>query len=202
MTDSQNIEWHYSKVTKEQRRDLNNHKSAIVWFTGLSGSGKSTISVELEKELHHLGVRTYRLDGDNIRHGLNKDLGFGPDGRKENIRRIGEVSKLMVEAGLIVLTAFISPYREDRNEVRKMMEHGEFIEVFVNASIKTCEARDPKGLYQKVRAGKMKGFTGVDAPYEAPVNPEIILNTDVESIEESVQKLMFYLKKKGYLIND
>ncbi|WP_040982436.1 adenylyl-sulfate kinase [Oceanobacillus jeddahense] len=202
MTDSQNIEWHYSKVTKEQRRDLNNHKSAIVWFTGLSGSGKSTISVELEKELHHLGVRTYRLDGDNIRHGLNKDLGFGPDGRKENIRRIGEVSKLMVEAGLIVLTAFISPYREDRNEVRKMMGHGEFIEVFVNASIKTCEARDPKGLYQKVRAGKMKGFTGVDAPYEAPVNPEIIVNTDVESIEESVQKLMSYLKKKGYLIND
>lgn len=202
MAESENIKWHYSKVTKEHRRHLNNHKSAVVWFTGLSGSGKSTISVELEKELHHLGIRTYCLDGDNIRHGLNKDLGFGPDDRKENIRRIGEVSKLMADAGLIVLTAFISPYRADRDEIRKMMEQGEFIEVFIDASIETCKSRDPKGLYKKVRAGKITGFTGIDAPYEAPVNPEVTVNTDTESMEESVQAIMSYLKTKGYLIRD
>ncbi|CEI83366.1 adenylyl-sulfate kinase [Oceanobacillus oncorhynchi subsp. incaldanensis] len=202
MPESENIKWHYSKVTKEHRRRLNNHKSAVIWFTGLSGSGKSTISVELEKELHHLGVRTYRLDGDNIRHGLNKDLGFGPEERKENIRRIGEVSKLMADAGLVVLTAFISPYRADRDDVRNLMEHGEFIEVFVDASIETCELRDPKGLYKKVRAGKLTGFTGIDAPYEAPVKPEITVSTDVESIEKSVQTIISYLRMKGYLISD
>src|SRR5699024_7552894 len=151
MTESKNIEWHDSKVTKEHRQQLNKHKSAVVWFTGLSGSGKSTISVELEKELHNLGVRTYRLDGDNIRHGLNKDLGFSPEDRKENIRRIGEVSKLMADAGLITLSAFISPYRADRAEVRELMNDGEFIEVFVDASVETCESRDPKGLYKKAR---------------------------------------------------
>ncbi|MCT1903049.1 adenylyl-sulfate kinase [Oceanobacillus sojae] len=202
MTESENISWHYSKVTKEHRRQLNNHKSVVLWFTGLSGSGKSTISVELEKELHQMGVRTYRLDGDNIRHGLNKDLGFSPDDRKENIRRIGEVSRLMVEAGLVTLTAFISPYREDRDEIRKMMNHDEFIEVFVDASLETCKSRDPKGLYKKVRAGKITGFTGIDAPYEAPVKPEITVNTDVAGVEESVQAIMSYLKTKGYLIND
>ncbi|GEN85851.1 adenylyl-sulfate kinase [Oceanobacillus sojae] len=202
MDEPENIKWHYSKVAKEQRRDLNNHKSAVVWFTGLSGSGKSTISVELEKELHQLGIRTYHLDGDNVRHGLNKDLGFGPDDRKENIRRIGEVSKLMVEAGLLTLAAFISPYCADRDEIRKMMESGEFIEVFVDASIETCKSRDPKGLYKKVRAGEITGFTGIDAPYEAPVNPEITVNTDQKSVEESVQTIMSYLKTKGYLIND
>ncbi|GAA0344936.1 adenylyl-sulfate kinase [Oceanobacillus sp. FSL W7-1293] len=202
MPESENIKWHYSKVTKEHRRRLNNHKSAVIWFTGLSGSGKSTISVELEKELHHLGVRTYRLDGDNIRHGLNKDLGFRPEERKENIRRIGEVSKLMADAGLVVLTAFISPYRADRDDVRNLMEHGEFIEVFVDASIETCELRDPKGLYKKVRAGKLTGFTGIDAPYEAPEKPEITVSTDVESIEKSVQTIISYLRMKGYLISD
>ncbi|WP_152657828.1 adenylyl-sulfate kinase [Oceanobacillus sp. CFH 90083] len=199
MTESENVKWHHAKVTKEQRRHLNKHKSAVVWFTGLSGSGKSTISVELEKELHHLGVRTYCLDGDNIRHGLNKDLGFRPDDRKENIRRIGEVSKLMVEAGLVVLAAFISPYRADRNEIRKRMDDGEFIEVFVNAKIETCESRDPKGLYKKARAGEVKEFTGIDAPYEAPLNPECIVNTDKQSVEESVQTIMSYLKAEGYL---
>ncbi|WP_368901577.1 adenylyl-sulfate kinase [Oceanobacillus oncorhynchi] len=202
MPESENIKWHHSKVTKEHRRNLNNHKSAVIWFTGLSGSGKSTISVELEKELHHLGVRTYRLDGDNIRHGLNKDLGFGPDDRKENIRRIGEVSKLMADAGLLVLAAFISPYRADRDDVRNLMEQGEFIEVFVDASIETCKSRDPKGLYKKARAGKLKGFTGIDAPYEAPGKPEITVNTDVESVEESVQTIISYLRMKGYLISD
>jgi len=199
MAKPENIKWHASKVTKEHRQQLNHHKSAVVWFTGLSGSGKSTITVELEKALHYMGVRTYRLDGDNIRHGLNKNLGFSPEDRKENIRRIGEVSKLMVEAGLVTLSAFISPYRADRDEVRELMDDGEFIEVFVDASLETCESRDPKGLYKKVRAGEIKGFTGIDAPYEAPLNPEITVNTDTQSIEESVQTIVSYLNKKGYL---
>lgn len=199
MTESENIKWHQSKVTKEHRRQLNNHKSAVLWFTGLSGSGKSTISVELEKELHNMGVLTYRLDGDNIRHGLNKNLGFSPENRKENIRRIGEVSKLMVDAGLVTLSAFISPYREDRDEVRELLDDGEFIEVFVDASIEMCESRDPKGLYKKARAGEIKGFTGIDAPYETPINPEITVATDVQCIEASVQTIVSYLKVKGYL---
>ncbi|SFB01178.1 adenylylsulfate kinase [Lentibacillus halodurans] len=199
MAKSENIVWHESKVTKKHRQQLNNHKSAVIWFTGLSGSGKSTISVELEKELHSMGVCTYRLDGDNIRHGLNKNLGFSPEDRQENIRRIGEVSKLMVDAGLFTLSAFISPYREDRDEVRKLVEDGEFIEVFVDASVETCESRDPKGLYKKARAGEIKGFTGIDAPYEAPVNPEITVDTDNLSLEESVEAIVTYLKKKGYL---
>ncbi|MEN1967129.1 adenylyl-sulfate kinase [Lentibacillus sp. N15] len=199
MTKSENIKWHHSKVTKEHRRNLNQHKSAVVWFTGLSGSGKSTISVELEKELYNMGVRTFRLDGDNIRYGLNKNLGFNPADRKENIRRIGEVSKLMVEAGLFTLSAFISPYRKDRDEIRELLDEDEFIEVFVNASIETCESRDPKGLYKKVRAGEIKGFTGIDAPYETPVAPEVTVNTDIQSIEESVQTILSYLITNGYL---
>ncbi|SEP76469.1 adenylylsulfate kinase [Virgibacillus subterraneus] len=199
MAKSENIVWHDSKVTKEDRRGLNKHKSAVIWFTGLSGSGKSTVSVELEKELYSQGVRTYRLDGDNVRHGLNKNLGFSPEDRKENIRRIGEVSKLMVDAGLFTLSAFISPYREDRDEVRELVEDGEFIEVFVDASVETCESRDPKGLYKKARAGEIKGFTGIDAPYEEPKNPEVTIDTDKLTLEESVQKIVSYLKEKGYL---
>ncbi|WP_164667677.1 adenylyl-sulfate kinase [Virgibacillus doumboii] len=199
MAKSDNIVWHESKVTKAERRKLNSHKSAVIWFTGLSGSGKSTLSVELEKELHAMGIRTYRLDGDNVRHGLNKNLGFSPEDRKENIRRIGEVSKLMVDGGLFTLTAFISPYREDRNEVRELLEDGEFIEVFVNASVETCESRDPKGLYKKARAGEIKGFTGIDAPYEEPKNPEVTVDTDKLSLKESVQEIVAYLKEKGYL---
>ncbi len=199
MAKSENIEWHHSEVTKEHRRQLNKHKSAVLWFTGLSGSGKSTISVELEKKLHNAGIRAFRLDGDNIRHGLNKNLGFSPEDRKENIRRIGEVSKLMVEAGLMTLTAFISPYREDRDGVRNLLGEGEFIEVFVDASIETCELRDPKGLYRKARKGEIKGFTGIDAPYEVPEVPEIIVNTDKQSMEESVKTIMTYLKKNGYI---
>lgn len=199
MEKSENIQWHDSKVTKKQRGELNNHKSVVVWFTGLSGSGKSTLSVELEKELHHMGICTYRLDGDNIRHALNKDLGFSPEDRKENIRRIGEVSKLMVDAGLIILTAFISPFREDRDQIRKQLDGGEFIEVFVDARIETCESRDPKGLYKKVRAGEMKGFTGIDAPYEEPASPEIRVDTDYKTVRESVQNVVSYLKMNGYL---
>lgn len=199
MTKAKNIKWHDSNVTKSERRELNNHRSAVVWFTGLSGSGKSTISVEVEKELHQMGIRTYRLDGDNVRHGLNNDLGFSSEDRTENIRRIGEVAKLMVDAGLIVLSAFISPYREDRDQIREKLDGEEFIEVFVDAQLETCESRDPKGLYKKVRAGEMNGFTGIDAPYDVPVSPEIKVETDNKSVEESVKEIMSYLKMNGYL---
>ncbi|ASN06788.1 adenylyl-sulfate kinase [Virgibacillus necropolis] len=199
MTKSTNIVWHDSKVSKESRRELNNHKSAALWFTGLSGSGKSTVSVELEKELHTLGIHTYRLDGDNVRYGLNNNLGFSQEDRTENIRRIGEVSKLMVDAGLFTLTAFISPYREDRDKVRAILDEVEFIEVYVKARVETCESRDPKGLYKKARAGEIKGFTGIDAPYEEPTKPEIVIDTDKLSLEESVQTIVAYLKEKEYL---
>lgn len=199
MTKAKNIEWHDSKVTKDDRRKMNHHRSAVVWFTGLSGSGKSTISVEVEYQLHQMGIRTYRLDGDNIRHGLNKDLGFSSDDRTENIRRIGEVAKLMVDAGMIVLSAFISPYQEDRDQIREQLDDNEFIEVYVDARLKTCEARDPKGLYKKMRAGKMNGLTGIDAPYDVPLMPEVKVDTDHASVEESVQQVMSYLTAKGYL---
>jgi len=199
MNEKRNITWHESNVTKEQRHKLNSHKSAVLWFTGLSGSGKSTISVEVEKELHNMGVRTYCLDGDNIRHGLNKDLGFSSNDRTENIRRIGEVSKLMIDGGLIVLSAFVSAYHKDRDNVRQQLGSGEFIEVFVDARLETCESRDPKGLYKKVRLGDLNGFTGIDAPYEAPVSPEIRIDTDNKTIEESVEEIMSYLKINGYL---
>lgn len=194
-----NIIWHESEVSKENRQQLKHHKSAIIWFTGLSGAGKSTISSALEKELFKKDIHTYRLDGDNIRHGLNKDLGFKQEDRKENIRRIGEVSKLLVDAGLLTLTAFISPYRADRDQVREMVEADEMIEVYVKATLETCEARDPKGLYQKARNGEIKDFTGIDAPYEEPINPEIILDTNQLDITESVTLIMEYLENKGYI---
>ncbi|MFC0525303.1 adenylyl-sulfate kinase [Pontibacillus salicampi] len=199
MLASTNITWHNSKVTKEDRQKQKNHKSPVIWFTGLSGSGKSTVSVELEKALYEHGAHAYRLDGDNVRHGLNKNLGFSPEDRKENIRRIGEVAKLMNDAGLITLTAFISPYREDRDQVRELLEDGEFIEVFVKCSVEECEKRDPKGLYQKARAGEIKGFTGIDAPYEEPKNPEVVVETDKMELHESVEAIMNYLKEKQYI---
>lgn len=199
MVKSTNIVWHESEVTKAKRQQLTGHKSAILWFTGLSGSGKSTISVALESVLHEKGIHTYRLDGDNIRHGLNKNLGFSPEDRRENIRRIGEVSKLMVDAGLFTLTAFISPYLDDRQLVRDLVEEDEFIEIFVKASIETCEKRDPKGLYKKARLGEIKGFTGIDAPYEEPVNPEIVIDTNELSVEESVTKIVQFLQVNDYL---
>ncbi|PRO66026.1 adenylyl-sulfate kinase [Alkalicoccus urumqiensis] len=199
MTESTNITWHDSEVTKEERQKLNGHKSAVLWFTGLSGSGKSTLSVEVEKQLHHKGLRTYRLDGDNIRHGLNKNLGFSPEDRTENIRRIGEVSRLMVDAGVLTLSAFISPYKEDRDQVRELLPDGEFLEVYVECSLEECENRDPKGLYQKARAGEIKGFTGIDAPYEAPEKPELTVNTTTASIEESAGQIIDYLAGNGYI---
>ncbi|GAA6825607.1 adenylyl-sulfate kinase [Helicobacter pylori] len=199
MSEATNITWHDSEVTKQQRQQRNNHKSAVVWFTGLSGSGKSTVSVALEKALYDQQVHTYRLDGDNIRHGLNNNLGFSPEDRKENIRRIGEVGKLMVDAGLLTMTAFISPYEEDRAQVRETLDDGEFIEVYTKCSLEACESRDPKGLYQKARAGEIQGFTGINAPYEAPSNPEIVIDTEQLSVEEAVQEIINYLKEHKYL---
>lgn len=199
MSQSTNITWHDSEVTKEDRQHQNGHKSAVIWFTGLSGSGKSTISVALEKALFEKDKHSYRLDGDNVRHGLNKNLGFSPKDRKENIRRIGEVSKLLVDAGTIAITAFISPYREDRDEVRNILEDGEFIEVYTECSVEECEKRDPKGLYEKARSGKIKEFTGISAPYEAPKHPEITINTETQSIDESVEHILNYLKEHKYI---
>ena len=198
-TKATNIVWYQSKITKEDRQRLNNHKSCVIWFTGLSGAGKSTLATEVERELYKYGIRTYVLDGDNIRHGLNKNLGFSPEDRKENIRRIGEVAKLFVDAGLFALTAFISPYREDRQMVRNMHPPGEFIEVYVKCPIDVCEQRDPKGLYKKARRGEIKDFTGISAPYEEPEAPEIVVETDKQTIEQSVRQVIQYLKDHGYI---
>jgi len=170
-----------------------------LWFTGLSGSGKSTIANALEVKLFELSHHTYLLDGDNVRHGLNCDLGFDEASRVENIRRIGEVAKLFVDSGLIVITAFISPFINDRQSVRALVEEGEFIEVFIDTPLEICQARDPKGLYQKALAGEIKNFTGIDSPYEAPLKPEIHLKTDTMSIENGVEKIVEYLKNKGYV---
>ncbi|KHE67417.1 adenylyl-sulfate kinase [Halobacillus sp. BBL2006] len=196
---STNITWHESKVAKAERQELKNHKSPVLWFTGLSGSGKSTLSVEVEKALYELGVHSYRLDGDNVRHGLNKNLGFSPEDRTENIRRIGEVAKLMNDAGLVTLTAFISPYREDRDNVRELFDDGDFVEVYAKCSLEEAENRDPKGLYKKARSGEIKGFTGIDAPYEEPTSPEIVVETDKTSLEDSVKLVINYLQEKKYI---
>lgn len=196
---SSNIVWHEASITKEERRTQNKHQSFILWFTGLSASGKSSVANALARRLFDRGNQAFVLDGDNVRHGLNKDLGFDEAGRRENIRRIGEVSKLFVENGQIVLTAFISPYREDRQVVRALVEEGEFIEVYVRCSVETCEQRDPKGLYKKARNAEIPNFTGISAPYEEPENPEIILDTEHYSIEECVNQLTEILTSKGYI---
>ncbi|MBU8907792.1 adenylyl-sulfate kinase [Desertibacillus haloalkaliphilus] len=195
----ENIVWHESTVTKEDRQKSNNHKSCILWFTGLSGSGKSTLANAVEHKLYELDKKTFVLDGDNVRHGLNKGLGFSADDRRENIRRIGEVSKLFVDAGVITLTAFISPFKEDRDQVREIVEDGEFIEVFVKCSLEECESRDPKGLYQKARAGEIPEFTGISSPYEEPEKPELVIESDQLSIEESVNKVIDYLKGQSII---
>lgn len=196
---AENIVWHTQTLSKEERGALKGQRPCILWFTGLSGAGKSTVANALEQALHARGYHTYLLDGDNVRHGLNKNLGFSPEDREENIRRIGEVAKLFVDGGTIVLTAFISPYRRDREQVRELVEEGEFIEVFVDTPLGVCEDRDPKGLYKKARAGQIKGFTGIDDPYEAPDSPEITLHTDRMSIEESVVQILDELAARGYL---
>ena len=196
---STNITWHDSQVTKEERQKLHKHHSAILWFTGLSASGKSTLCVALEKRLYERGISTYILDGDNVRHSLNKDLGFSPEDRTENIRRIGEVAKLFVDAGIITLTAFISPYREDRKTVRELVNSEEFIEIYVKCSVEECERRDPKGLYKKARAGEIKDFTGINAPYEEPINPEIIIENEKQPIDISVDQVIDYLLENEYI---
>jgi adenylylsulfate kinase len=193
------IYWHEFQVTKNDRQALHGHKSRILWFTGLSGSGKSTIANALEARLHKEGFSTFLLDGDNTRFGLNNDLGFSEEDRKENIRRIGEVCRLMSHAGLIVLASFISPYKEDRSFVRSLAEEDEFIEVYVDCPVEVCEARDPKGLYQKAKKGEIPAFTGISAPYEPPDAPEIIIRSDLEGIDESVKKIVCYLKEKSHL---
>jgi len=194
-----NVTWHDHTVTKAERQKLMGHKSAVLWFTGLSGAGKSTVANTVDHLLHSKGIHTYVLDGDNVRMGLNKNLGFSAEDRAENIRRIGEVAKLFCHSGVFVLTAFISPYRADRDKAREILDQGEFIEVYVKASLETCEGRDPKGLYKKARAGEIKGFTGIDDPYEEPANPEIVLDSDKKSIDELAQEVVDYLDKNGYL---
>jgi adenylylsulfate kinase len=191
-----NTIYHNATVTRERHNQLNKHKSAIVWFTGLSGSGKSTLAHSVEEELHNLGCRAFVLDGDNVRHGLSSNLTFSDDDRKENIRRIGEVAKIMMEAGVIAMTAFISPFKEDRNLARQLVPQGDFIEIYCKASLETCESRDVKGLYKRARAGEIKNYTGINSPYEAPENPELIIDTEGESLEESVAKVIDFLKSK------
>ncbi len=193
---SKNITWNNSKVTRQRRNQQNQHRSIAIWFTGLSGSGKSTLAHAVEEKLHQLGCRTIVLDGDNIRHGLSSNLSFSDNDRKENIRRIGEVSKLMVEAGLVVITAFISPFREDRGVVKKLLPRGDFIEIYCKASLKTCESRDIKGLYKRARSGEIKNYTGIDSPYEIPNNPALVVNTENETLEKSVSKVIDFLKDK------
>lgn len=190
---------HEHEITKEDRRSLNQHGSLILWFTGLPSSGKSTIANELEKKLITMGTRTYILDGDNVRMGLCKDLGFSEEDRGENIRRIGEVSKLFVDAGAIVLSAFVSPYIKDRDGVRELVEDGEFVEVYVDAPLEVCEERDVKGLYKKAREGIIKGFTGIDDPYEAPPNAEITIDTSKQSLEDAVNTILDYLYGRDIL---
>ncbi|MDX4011755.1 adenylyl-sulfate kinase [Aliarcobacter skirrowii] len=194
-----NIVWHNQSITKEKRLTLLNQKPCILWFTGLSGSGKSTIANAVELELFKRGRKTYLLDGDNVRHGLNKDLGFSEQDRIENIRRIGEVAKLFVDSGLIVLTAFISPFKSDRQIARSLVKYDEFIEVFIDTPLDICESRDPKGLYKKARDGAIKNFTGISSPYEAPEEPQIHIKTDEHSIEECVDIVINYLIKFGYV---
>lgn len=196
---NKNLYWHAHSVTADDRWEAYGYRSCVIWFTGLSAAGKSTIANAFCRKLHDMKIQSYVLDGDNVRHGLNKNLGFTPEDRKENIRRISEVAKLFVDAGLIAMTAFISPYREDRNGARNLLKTGEFLEVFVKCPISECENRDPKGIYKKARAGEIKEFTGISAPYEEPENPEIILETDKMSLEECTDKLLNYLIKRDYI---
>lgn len=191
-----NITWHQSALSKADRENLLQQKGVVIWFTGLSSSGKSTIAHAVEEELYRRGHLSYVLDGDNIRHGLNKNLGFSPEDREENIRRIGEVASLFAKAGLITMTAFISPYRKDRDKARQLLEVGEFIEIFVKVSLDMAEQRDPKGLYKKARNGEIKEFTGISAPYEEPLKPELVIDTDRLSLDKSKEIVIQYLEEK------
>ncbi len=193
---TENVVWHSATVTRERRRQLNGHQSFVLWFTGLSGSGKSTLAHAVEEHLHQAQCRTFVFDGDNVRHGLCSDLGFGEEDRKENIRRIGEMTRLFVEAGVIAMTAFISPFREERQRVRSLFAPGEFIEVYCDCSLEVCEERDVKGLYAKARAGLIPNYTGISSPYEAPESPEIRVRTDQENLEQSIDHVLRYLRER------
>lgn len=192
-----NVVWHQASVTRERREKQNGHQSAVIWFTGLSSAGKSTLAHAVEEELHKLGCRTFVLDGDNIRHGLSSNLGFSDEDRRENIRRIAETAKLMMEAGIITMAAFISPFRDDRESARKLMPHGDFIEIYCRASLEVCEKRDVKGLYKRARAGEIKNYTAIDSPYEIPENPELIVDTGEVSLQQAVDQVMQLLTERG-----
>ena len=196
---SSNVIYHHASVTRQRRNKLNEHRSVVLWFTGLSGSGKSTLAHSVEEKLYQKGCRTFVLDGDNVRHGLNSNLDFSESGRAENIRRISEVSKLMLESGLIVMTAFISPFNKDRNEARKLISSDDFIEIYCKASLEICETRDVKGLYKLARAGEIKNYTGIDSPYEIPENPELIIDTDNQGLEDSVSTILSFLELNGVI---
>ncbi|NOQ65416.1 MAG: adenylyl-sulfate kinase [Methyloprofundus sp.] len=196
---SSNVVWHHSTITRKRREEKNQHKSAVLWFTGLSGSGKSTLAHAVEEQLYQLGLNTFVLDGDNVRHGLNKDLGFNNQDRKENIRRISEAAKLMLEAGIITLTAFISPFKEEREMARSLMPHGDFIEIHCYCPLEVCEQRDVKGLYKRARTGEIKDFTGISSPYEAPISPELQVNTHELSLAECAQLVITLLRDKEIL---
>ena len=196
---SSNIIYHQATVTRNRRNKLNNHRSIVLWFTGLSGSGKSTLAHSLEERLFQRGCSTFVLDGDNVRHGLNSNLDFSEAGRTENIRRISEVSKLMLESGLIVMTAFISPFIKDRNKARKLITSEDFVEIYCKASLEKCESRDVKGLYKRARAGEIKNYTGIDSPYEVPKNPELIIDTDNQNLEDSVSTILEFLELNGII---
>jgi adenylylsulfate kinase len=194
---SPNVRWHHATVTRARREQLNGHKSVMIWLTGLSGSGKSTVAHAVEEALHSIPCRTFVLDGDNVRHGLNGDLGFSAADRAENLRRVGEAGKLFVEAGVITLAAFISPFRSERRRVRSLFPHGDFLEVYVKCPIEVCEQRDVKGLYKKARAGEVKEFTGISSPYEEPANPELVIDTSQQSEEESAAAVLKMLRERG-----
>lgn len=197
---ARNVVWHRATVTRQRREALNGHKAVVLWFTGLSGAGKSTLAHAVEEQLHQRGCRTFVLDGDNVRHGLSSNLGFSEEDRRENIRRIGETAKLMMEAGLIVITAFISPFRADRETVRNLMPHGDFLEIYCKASLEICESRDVKGLYKRARAGEIKNYTGIDSPYEEPVSPELIVETGICDLQESTKSVISLLADRGVIL--
>lgn len=198
---SSNTVWHHATVTRARREAQNGHKSVILWFTGLSGAGKSTLAHAVEESLHQMGCRTFVFDGDNVRHGLCGDLGFSAHDREENIRRVGEMAKLFVEAGVIALTAFISPFRTDRAKVRGLVPHGDFIEIYCRCPLEVCEQRDVKGLYRRARAGEIKDFTGISSPYEEPENPELIIETGSEPLETCVGKVLAHLQERGIILH-
>jgi adenylylsulfate kinase len=197
MNKSSNVVWHHATVTRQRREEQNGHRSVMLWFTGLSGAGKSTLAHAVEEHLHQLGCRTFTFDGDNVRHGLCSDLSFSSEDRTENIRRVGEMSKLFLEAGVIALTAFISPFRSDRAKVRSLVPHGQYFEIYCRCSLEICEERDVKGLYKRARAGEIKNFTGISSPYEEPENPELVVDTGSKSLEECVAQVVELLRERG-----